>query len=59
MMYWQDQLERLRREQNPGKYPSPDERPALHLPVPQPPLEPLPERTEDDKPKRGVIVIDL
>lgn len=33
---WQDELEQLRREQNPGKYAprTPDTRPALHLPIP-------------------------
>lgn len=58
---WHEELERLRREQNPGRYPSSDNRPALHIPVPEPP--PCPSRSSGDEapeePTRGSIILDL
>jgi len=60
MLYWQERLEDLRREQNPRRYPQTDNRPALHLPIPQPqPQRPQEDDDAYDAPKRGVIVIDL
>ena len=60
-MWWIEQaLERLRREQD-GRYR--DERPALQLPLPEPPRVPLPvARPHDDDDSDqddGVVVINL
>jgi hypothetical protein len=55
---WQDELEQMRRDQNPKRY-RPQERPALHLPVPAldpPPNWPHPT-PEPESPR--VIIIDL
>jgi len=51
---WMEHLEELRREQNPSLY---RERPALQLPVPEPPpgWEPPQEPEEDSR----VIIIKL
>ena len=54
---WQEQLERLRREQNPRRYRQP-EQPSLQLPVP----EYMPRPPEDDpenEPDPRVIILDL
>lgn len=38
-----------------------EERPAVELPLPEPDLEPPPRKTDtgDEKPQRGVVVIEL
>ena len=50
-MHWLEELEQLRKEQNPSKYPSP-----LYAPAPVP-LEPLPEDDLQEDPR--VIIIDI
>lgn len=59
--WWQEDLERMRREQNPGKY-NPTQ-PTLQLPIPtSSPLDKDPRQSdtdEDDEPQRGVYVIDM
>lgn len=56
-MRWFDQLDQLRREQNP-RYRT--ERPALRVPAPQPPPEPPPCMGRENEPRRGgVIIIDI
>ena len=39
----------------------PEERPGLELPLPEPDLDRPPRKTDtdDEKPQRGVVVIDL
>lgn len=54
---WMNQLEELRREQDPKRYE--EQRPSLQLPVPS--AEPPPgwaPSTDEEKPSR-VIIIDL
>jgi hypothetical protein len=36
-----------------------EERPALQLPLPEPPFEEIPRIEEEEEPQRGVIIIDL
>ncbi len=58
---WQDELEHLRREQNPGKYSpvTPDRRPALYLPLPavEPPLGWRPPVNEPEAPR--VLIVSV
>jgi hypothetical protein len=56
---WLDLLDRLRREQNPERYPTADNRPTLQLPVPMPPPPQAEPTITDPDSGRGVIVIDL
>lgn len=56
-MDWIQELERLRKEQNPRKYVQWEPQP-LHAPSPQPPPEFLPEEEPQEEPKR-VIIIDI
>lgn len=56
--WWQEDLERLRREQNPGKHDP--QQPALRLPTPN--HSPWGEHSrplDDDASDRGVHVIDM
>lgn len=55
---WQERLEELRREQNPGRYS--EERPVIHLPAPDPAerrIEKNEEKNEEED--RGWIKIQL
>lgn len=52
-MWWQEDLERLRREQNPER----QERPAIQLPIPEP--VPFKPSKEDEPQERGVTTIPL
>lgn len=57
--FWKERLERLRREQDPRRYPVVDDRPVLQLPIPEPPRD-LPEPSDgDEEPASRVIIIDL
>lgn len=56
--WWQEDLERLRREQNPDKY-----QPVLRLPVPAMPMptwdNPYHPDALDKDPPRGVYITDM
>ena len=56
---WQEELARLRREQNPGKYNPTTEWPALRLPIPtgEPPQGWAPPPEEPEAPR--VLILDL
>lgn len=56
---WWEDLERLREEQNPGKY-NPTQ-PVLRLPIPVPtmPMKDIRVNPEDESQDRGVVYLDM
>lgn len=55
--WWEEDLERLRREQNPGRY----EQPSLRLPIPtsHPREEVFRQSDAEADPQHGVCIIDM